>query len=232
MEVVDCYMIQDKDRMKKKMLSCLPVVLGFLLGGVFGTGVGYFRWSITHSPMRTFTLQVDAPKTEKDARTITAVYSESKNDDSRPTKVSSDTTTVVIPPKESEQNTIKVDSAQLYLCKTIEFHQNLITWLYSTIAILLVVGFVYVSSKSYSHAENITRQALKEECFKHDLKMLVQNNIGEFYDEDMESLQSGLEQCQSSVTQLDERLVFVENAVNEDQTSLENPQQEDNNGDN
>lgn len=100
-------------------------------------------------------------------------------------------------------------SSEFYLCEISDFYESLITVLYSTIGILLVVSFIYVYTRSKSHAEEIAREALQEEAFQITLKDKIQKSFNELKNE------GEIADLIESMSGLSDRIDFLEKAVTE-----------------
>jgi hypothetical protein len=97
---------------------------------------------------------------------------------------------------------------ETYLCQITEFYQQIITILFGVIGVLLVVSFIYVHSISRSKADELAREALKEESFKIKLEKMVEDLF-------IKSKNEGdiAELCQEQEL-INERVTFLENALN------------------
>lgn len=87
------------------------------------------------------------------------------------------------------QNKVGVD---FYLCEITDFYESLITILFSTIGITLVIGFLYVYNASKRRADDMAINALDEDSFKIKLekqiddavaKISADNNLPEMIEE-------------------------------------------------
>lgn len=79
-----------------------------------------------------------------------------------------------------------------YLCEITDFYESLVTILFSTIGIILFVGFLYVYNASRKRADDMARNALDEDSFKIKLdkkiddtvaKISTDNNLPELFEE-------------------------------------------------
>ncbi len=73
-----------------------------------------------------------------------------------------------------------------YLCEITDFYENLITILFSTIGITLVIGFLYVYNASKRRADDMARNALDEESFVIKLDKRIDKAVAKI------STQSGI----------------------------------------
>lgn len=95
-------------------------------------------------------------------------------------------------------------SPAFYLCEISDFYENLIFILCSTIIILLGISFAYVYTTSHGKAEDLARQALKEESFKIILTNQIAKGANEFVER------------YSRIPELEQRIEFLEEQINKE----------------
>ncbi len=184
--------------------------IGIFLGIIVGIAIYHFYINFQTSSHKSFlnTTANNPQATDKDFAKLT-------ND---------------VTPKAS--NETNISSAEFYLCEISDFYESLITVLYSTIGILLVVSFIYVYTRSRSHAEEMAREALKEEAFLIALKDKIQRSFTALKNE------GEIADLIEKTSDLNERIEFLEKAITKQSyeinstTNSQDAQGEKNSGDN
>lgn len=111
---------------------------------------------------------------------------------------------VVEQDKTTEKNTStgKTVGPEVYLCEITNFYERIITILFGTIGILLVLSFGYVHLTSKKQAEDMAGEALETKSFQITLKHLIATGADEFINR------------YSEIPDLEKRIEFLEEQVN------------------
>lgn len=136
------------------------------------------------------------------------------------------------------QNKVGVD---FYLCEITGFYESLITILFSTIGIILFVGFLYVYNASRKRADDMARNALDEDSFKIKLKEQIKDAVAKIRSDN--NLPEMIEELEYTLNQIGakkiiDRIEFLEKEITDssypavNDVISEEPQEESSDGDN
>lgn len=128
-----------------------------------------------------------------------------------------------------------------YLCEITDFYESLITILFSTIGITLVIGFFYVYNASRKRADDMARNALDEDSFKIKLKEQIKDAVAKIRSDNnlpemVEELEYTLNQI--SAKKIIDRIDFLEKNITKSSYPVANnviteePQEESSDGNN
>ncbi len=102
-----------------------------------------------------------------------------------------------------------------YLCEITDFYESLVTILFSTIGIILFFGFLYVYNASRKRADDMARNALKEDSFKIKLNKQIDEAVASIFaanntSEKIEEYEYKLEETNSKIIP---RIKFLEKEI-------------------
>jgi len=111
-------------------------------------------------------------------------------------------------PTGSKTGTAKTVGPEVYLCEITAFYERVITILFGTIGILLVLSFGYVHLTSKKQAEDMASEALETKSFNIILKNMVVKGADEFVE------------MYSGIPELEKRIEFLEEQANKQSYEL------------
>jgi hypothetical protein len=121
------------------------------------------------------------------------------------------------PPREAKV------SPEFYLGEITNFYGKVIVILFSTIAILLAISFIYVYTVSRGKAEDLARQSLNEEPFQIVLSSKIDKALAELKSEgDVGALLGQMDDVVDKISDFEERIDFLEKVITK--KSYENEQ--------
>jgi len=103
---------------------------------------------------------------------------------------------------------------EVYLCEITNFYERVITILSILIGVILGVNFLYLHSTSKRQAEDLAREALKEDAFAIKLDKLIKEHFAtEKKEGDIAEFLQGVEEITQKTEEFDKRLEFIEKAI-------------------
>jgi len=151
-----------KGDFEKFWLSLAGGLLGVLLGLVFG-------WMSMYFYVARHTVHAQKPNVENVDTTLLNSQNPVQTKDG----------VIVISDLENGIEKKAKVGVDFYLCEITDFYESMITTLFSTIGIILIIGFVYVYNASKKQADDMARSALSEESFKIKLKDQINKIVDE-----------------------------------------------------
>jgi hypothetical protein len=110
---------------------------------------------------------------------------------------------------ENNTGTAKTVGPEFYLCEITTFYERVITILSIIIGLILGLNFLYIHHTSRKQAEDMARDALKDESFRISLDDLIKKRFTEARD------QGPISEIFEVLDELDGRIRFLEKAITE-----------------
>jgi hypothetical protein len=122
-------------------------------------------------------------------------------------------------------------SREFYLSEITSFYGNMMTILFSTIGILLVIGFVYVNTISRGQAEDMAHEAIKEEAFQVILAEKIAKSLATLKSEgEIAEMLTKVADLDDKVSELESRTNFLEEATSTESYRIGNASTEETQG--
>ena len=110
---------------------------------------------------------------------------------------------------EQDTGTAKTVGPEFYLCEITTFYERVIIILSIIIGLILGLNFLYIHSTSKKQADDMAREALKEESFLIIFDKLIYKQFIKARDEGV------ISEIFETLDENDERIKFLENAITE-----------------
>jgi hypothetical protein len=187
----------------------------FAFIGMLFLGVADFYVILKHSPFLTLSRPTGYSETISNLATP-------QNPNNAVNSTSSDATVKSVEEGSKPPTGAKV-SPEYYLGEITNFYGNVIVILFSTIAILLAISFIYVYTVSRGKAEDLARQSLNEEPFRIVLSSKIDKALAELKSEgDVGALLGQMDDVVDKISDFEERIDFLEKVITK--KSYENEQ--------
>lgn len=181
----------------------------FAFIGMLFLGVADFYVILKHSPFLTLSRPTGYSETISNLATP-------QNPNNAVNSTSSDATVKSVEEGSKPPTGAKV-SPEYYLGEITNFYGNVIVILFSTIAILLAISFIYVYTVSRGKAEDLARQALNEESFRITLKDGIGKALAELKSKgDIADWLEEMGDVVDTMTRFEKRLDFLEKTITDE----------------
>jgi len=171
----------------------------FAFIGMLFLGVADFYVILKHSPFLTLSRPTGYSETISNLATP-------QNPNNAVNSTSSDATVKSVEEGSKPPTGAKV-SPEYYLGEITNFYGNVIVILFSTIAILLAISFIYVYTVSRGKAEDLARQSLNEEPFQIVLSSKIDKALAELKNK------GDIAEWLEKVEDFEERIDFLEKVI-------------------